>query len=60
MRAVREILRNVFGGCPKRNICSLRQAGGKTCIYGPYQYCGKYRLEVYPKKDKRLKAEIEA
>jgi hypothetical protein len=44
VRTVREILRHALGGCPRRTVCSFQYAKSKTCIYGPYQYCGKYRL----------------
>jgi len=46
----KEFFRNFRGGCPKRNICSLDRSEGKTCIYGPYEYCGKYRSIVKLKK----------
>ena len=43
MKSVERMLRGVFGGCPERKVCSLYHIESKTCIYGPYQYCGKYR-----------------
>jgi hypothetical protein len=52
------MLRHVFGGCPKRNVCSFHQAKGKTCFYGPYRYCGKYRSMVEPKSKEELNHEI--
>ena len=43
VRTIREILRQALGGCPKRNVCSFEDSKSKTCIHGPYQYCGQYR-----------------
>jgi len=50
VKIFKENMRHFFGGCPKRNVCSFRQSEGKTCIYGPYQYCGKYRSVIKTKK----------
>jgi hypothetical protein len=50
MKSVEEMLFHTFGGCPKRNVCNLRQVKSKTCSYGPYTYCGKYRSVIAPKK----------
>jgi hypothetical protein len=33
-----------IGGCPKHKVCSMYNPKGETCRFGPYQYCGKYRL----------------
>jgi hypothetical protein len=54
MRSVKEMLCHVFSGCPKRIVCSFYQAKGKTCIYGPYRYCGKYRSIVEPKSKEEM------
>ena len=43
------MVRRVFGGCPKRKVCSFYQIESKTCIYGPYRYCGKYRSIIEQK-----------
>jgi hypothetical protein len=40
MKTVEEMLFHTFGGCPKRNVCDLRQAKSKTCTYGPTRIVG--------------------
>ena len=42
--------RYLLGGCPKRKACPTYSPLAKTCTYGPYQYCGKYRSEIESKK----------
>jgi hypothetical protein len=49
MKSVEEMLFHIFSGCPKRDVCNLRQAKSKTCSQGPYTYCGKYRQVSAPK-----------
>jgi len=58
LKSVKQMLRCVFGGCPKRKVCSFHQTESKTCIYGPYLYCGKYRSTVEPKSKDRMAQEI--
>jgi hypothetical protein len=43
LKSVLKIGHTIFGGCPKRKVCSFREINSETCIYGPYKYCGKYR-----------------
>jgi len=50
VKSVQQMLGHALRGCPKRNVCSLRQAKSKTCLNGPYTYCGKYRSIVEIKK----------
>jgi len=47
-----------FGGCPKRKVCTIYKADIKTCIYGPYEYCGRYRSIVEPKSRRDIINEI--
>jgi hypothetical protein len=54
MNVVEEKLHHVLGGCPKRKVCNLYQVKAKTCIWGPYQYCGKYRSIIEKKKPKAI------
>lgn len=54
MKSAQEMLFHTFGGCPKRNVCDLRQAKSKTCTYGPYAYCGKYRSVIAPKRREKV------
>ena len=54
VESVEKMLRQVFGGCPKRGVCRNHQPEGKTCVYGPYKYCGKYRSMVKPKRKAEL------
>jgi hypothetical protein len=58
MRTFKERLRHVFGSCPKRNTCNLHQNKSETCIYGPYQYCGKYRATTKSKKHRRCQISL--
>jgi len=37
------MLNRVLGGCPKRKVCGSCKKESKTCLCGPYEYCGKYR-----------------
>jgi hypothetical protein len=53
LKSIVKMRHSVFGGCPKRKVCSFRQINSKTCIYGPYKYCGKYRLIA--QSDRRTK-----
>ena len=46
VKSVQEMIVPSFRGCPKRKICGLNQAKSKTCLSGPYTYCGKYRSIV--------------
>jgi hypothetical protein len=43
------MLNLVFGSCPKRKVCGYFQTESKTCVFGPYHYCGRYRSIVQPK-----------
>ena len=49
LRSVERMLWRAFGGCPKRKMCSFYQIESKTCIHGPYLYCGRYRSTVNQK-----------
>jgi hypothetical protein len=54
LNSVRQMLTQVFGGCPKRKVCSFYQTESITCISGPYLYCGKYRAIIEPKSKKEI------
>ena len=46
LKSVKQILYHNLGGCPKRKVCGFYQTQSKTCVNGPYRYCGKYRSMV--------------
>jgi hypothetical protein len=58
LKSTKQILNLVFGSCPKRKVCGFFKAENKTCIFGPYGYCGKYRSIVEPKSRTDIANEI--
>ena len=54
MKPVWEVLLQAFRGCPNRKICDFFFVESKTCINGPYEYCGRYRAIA----EKRAKESI--
>jgi hypothetical protein len=50
VKTIEELLLHISGGCPKRKICGSDQTKNKTCIHGPYTYCGKYRSIIEENK----------
>jgi hypothetical protein len=54
LKYTKQMLNLVFGGCPKRKVCGFFQTESKTCVFGPYRYCGKYRSIVEPKSKMKM------
>jgi hypothetical protein len=54
LKSIEKLLLFASGGCPKRKVCGSNQAKNKTCVYGPYEYCGKYRSIIEEKKKTSL------
>jgi hypothetical protein len=54
VKSIEELLLLASGGCPKRKVCGSNQVKNKTCVYGPYTYCGKYRSIIEEKKKTNL------
>jgi hypothetical protein len=49
LTSTKQMLNLVFGSCPKRKVCGYFQTESKTCVFGPFHYCGRYRSIVQPK-----------
>lgn len=57
MKSIKQMLNLNRGSCPKRKVCGFYQTQSKTCINGPYRYCGKYR-SIVEKSEIQMKNEI--
>jgi hypothetical protein len=54
MKPTLDVLLHAFRGCPHRKACTYFLVESKTCINGPYEYCGQYRAAV----EKRAKESV--